>query len=330
MTLTPPSTTHTDRTPISIVSGFLGAGKTTLVNQLLADPAMANTAMIVNEFGDISIDDSLIRNATGTMIELSNGCVCCVLQGTLAETIATLGQSSLDGIDRVLVETTGLANVGPIVHTIVSDNRITDHFMLGRVITLVDAVNGPLTLDRHPESVEQVAVADVIVVSKADLASETESLLDRLHQLAVTSQIIVADRGDVDLDALFARPAIERLVRSPDAEHHDTSSNSMASRSRHPHDDHMSSVSVRRDRPLERSELHTFWAAVAEQSGANLLRVKGLVNVVGAPGPAVVQGAQDVLSDIEWLDEWPSDDHTTRLVFIGWDLDADEIEALVP
>lgn len=320
------------RPPVIVLGGFLGSGKTTLLNHLLRSERMANTAVVINEFGDVAIDDDLVRHRGETVVELAGGCVCCAMQGTLAETLLLLIEAASTPIDRVLVETTGLANVGPIAHNLMADDDLAARFRFDRVITTVDAVNGQASLDRHPESVEQVAVADALVLTKRDLADPTtvEPLEARLRRLNPLAPIVMTDRrtvdgradyGVVDVDALLAPVDLRRLLAADAAE----------PQSRTPaHDAHIRTVTVRRSTPLSTDELAQMWSAVGEHTGPNLLRVKGLVAIDGHPGPALVQGAQETLHDIEHLSDWPSDDRTSRLVFIGWDLDPDGLEALVP
>lgn len=305
------------RTPVVIVTGFLGAGKSTLVNQLLRDPEMTNTALIINEFGDISIDDDLIRHQGETVVELAGGCVCCAMQATLSETLATLDAAAHDGIDRVLIETTGLANVGPVIHLIAADEDLQRSHEVYAVATVVSAANGSTTLDRHPESVEQLAVADLIVVTKTDLVEDPSDLLDRIECLNPTADVAIAPFGKVPattvLDATHA--GLSNLERR-----------ATSGRSDGRHDAHIVTVSVVRDTPFAQADLTGFWESVAAHAGANLLRVKGFIAVEGHRGPAVIQGAQETMSRIAWLDDWPSDDRRSRIVFIGWDLDQQSIE----
>jgi G3E family GTPase len=308
------------RTPVLIVTGFLGAGKSSLVNNLLRDPAMENTALIINEFGDVSIDDDLIEHRGETVVELAGGCVCCAMQATLAETLAELNKASGSSIERVLIETTGLANVGPVVHTITADESLRSDYEVSHITTLVDAVNGAATLDMHPEAVEQIAVADLAVITKTDLAPNSAELHDRIRQLNQTIEIEVAPFGAISATALLDRSVCGFTYSTPSV---------TTGQVDRPHDAHIKSVSIVRDEPFAPRDLETFWASLGAKAGANLLRIKGLVAVDGHVGPALIQGAQDTLSAIQWLDEWPSVDRRSRIVFIGWDLDQDEIEELV-
>lgn len=319
-----PGPPHDDRPPVVIVGGFLGAGKTTLINRLLRSDRMANTALIVNELGDIAIDDDLIEHAGETMVELAGGCVCCSMVGTLAETLISLADADRPPFERVMIETTGLANIGPITNTIIADDALADRYRFDRVITVVDAVNGSSSLDRHPESVEQAAVGDVIVMSKTDLVADRralDGLEERLRRLNPLAPILIGEDGGADVDAVLGPISLTRLGRAT------TTTSSIGDGV---HDAHIITAVVRREHALSRQQLERAWAEFGEAVGPNLLRVKGLVAVADHRGPAVVHGAQETLSAIEYREAWPSEDHSTRLVFIGWDLDQDQLESLIP
>ena len=340
------------RIPILLISGFLGSGKTTMVNRLLADPALSRTLVLINEFGQVSIDTDLIKRGDETMVELSNGCVCCTLIEDLGTTLHGFIERSARGelppFDRVLIETTGLANAGPIIRVIMEDERVRPVYQLDKVITTVDAVLGMKNLDLHAESVEQVALADRLVLTKLDRVSDAsalKALRERLYRLNQGATVLEADHGVVDLDALLHGRVVHDVLVSPEDEHahhcsnphcghhyheHDHYDHNPVSAHAGRHDSHITSVCLVRDDPLPRSTLDAFWKRLTDLSSPNLLRVKGLVNVVESPEtPVVVQGVQQVFDDAEALPAWPSDDRRTRIVFIGWNLDHAMLDGLL-
>lgn len=347
-----------ERIPISLITGFLGSGKTTLINRLLAAPEMAHSIVLVNEFGQISIDTDLISRRGEATIELSNGCVCCTLNEDLGTTLHGFlerrARGDLPNFRRVLIETTGLANAGPIVRVILEDPQVLPHYALDRVISTVDAVLGMKNLDLHAESVEQVAVADCLILTKLDLIPDLASLTplrERLLKLNPAAPIIDSRHGDVDVKALIGGRPATTLARSLDLvhwlaedcaagtcghDHHAGHSHGPVEGHAHAdghsgrHDDHIASFCLVRDRPVARAELDRFWNALAERADPNLLRVKGLVNVAEQPDrPVVIQGVQQLFGAAESLSEWPSADRRTRIVFIGWKLDRVAVEGLL-
>lgn len=347
-----------ERIPISLITGFLGSGKTTLLNRLLAAPEMAHSIVLVNEFGQISIDTDLISRRGEATIELSNGCVCCTLNEDLGTTLHGFlerrARGELPNFRRVLIETTGLANAGPIVRVILENPQVVPHYTLDRVISTVDAVLGMKNLDLHAESVEQVAVADCLVLTKLDLISDPASLTplrERLLKLNPAAPIIDSRHGDVDVRAVIGGRPTSTLTRSLDLvhwlaedcaagtcghDHHAGHSHGSAEGHAHAHgrsgrhDDHIASFCLVRDRPVARAELDRFWSGLAERADPNLLRVKGLVNVAEQPDrPVVIQGVQQLFGAAESLSEWPSEDRRTRIVFIGWKLDKAAVEELL-
>ena len=351
-----------ERIPISLITGFLGSGKTTLINRLLAAPEMAHSIVLVNEFGQISIDTDLISRRGEATIELSNGCVCCTLNEDLGTTLHGFlerrARGDLPNFRRVLIETTGLANAGPIVRVILEDPQVFPHYALDRVISTVDAVLGMKNLDLHAESVEQVAVADCLILTKLDLIPDLASLTplrERLLKLNPAAPIIDSRHGDVNVQDLIGGRPTTTLARSLDLvhwlaedcadgtcghDHHLGHSHSLggAHDDAHArghghsgrHDDHIASFCLVRERPVTRADLDRFWSSLAERADPNLLRVKGLVNVAEQPDrPVVIQGVQQLFGAAESLSEWPSDDRRTRIVFIGWELDKAAVEQLL-
>jgi G3E family GTPase len=308
--------------PVSIVTGFLGSGKTTLVGRILRSPGLDRTAVIVNEFGEIGLDHDLIATSDESLVTLTTGCICCAVRGDLVETLLDLRHKRDEGranYDRVLIETSGLADPAPILHALMTDPAVTATHAIDSVVTVVDAVHGVGTMERHPEARRQVAVADCLVLSKMDLYTETDqpqcaaTWRSRLEELNPGAAIIMA--AAVTPDVLYT-PAdgptrALRLSRIPDQP-----AKSPFSQARHSED--IETFSIRRDRPVPALALTLLLQALAEHCGSRLLRVKGLVDIAEMPGkPAVIHGVQHVFSPPEFLDAWPSDDRNTRIVFIA-------------
>ncbi len=331
------------RLPITIITGFLGSGKSTLLGKLLRHPDMRRAAVIVNEFGEVGIDHALLSGSTESMTLLPNGCLCCTvrtdLQETLREMFIQRRAGEIIDFDRVFIETSGLADPAPIMHSLVSDNMLAVQFRLDGVVTLVDAINGSRSLTDMPEAVKQVAVADRLVITKTDLASEgeikvLEEALRRLNPHADQMRVV---RGAIDPSELsnlgLARgqadlPAIERwLGRVSDAAARDGAYLG----SRVPRAAHLAAVRsfvLWFDAPFTWQSFTTIVQVLTSLRGPDLLRVKGLVNIAEESGPIVVQGAQHLFDEPARLDAWPSDDRRSRLVFITKNLTREVVEGL--
>ena len=297
------------RRPVTVVTGFLGSGKTTLLGKVLSEPSMANTAVLVNEFGEVGLDHHLLRRVDERTVLLGSGCVCCTtredLVGALLELLGLDERGEIPRLDRVVIETTGLADPAPILYTIFTDPVLQHHFSVDLVLTTVDAVNGDLHLDRNPESLKQAAAADKIVVTKTDIAepSAVQSLLSRLATINPSARILEAAFGEVAVDELL-RPGDARAPTDPELilpgpdDLHDVG------------DTH--SVSVTFDGPIARGE--------------DVLRVKGLLDVGGA-GPVVLNGVQHIIHPPEHLEGWPDEDRRSRIIFITKRIHPEELLA---
>jgi G3E family GTPase len=299
-------------TPVAIVTGFLGSGKTTLVARILRDPAFTRTAVIVNEFGEIGLDHELIASSDETLLALTTGCLCCAVRSDLVATLLDLQrrrEANEIAYDRVLIETSGLADPAPILHALMTDRDITQHHTIDGIVTVVDALHAEATLDRHPEARRQVALADTLLLSKTDLAGPSSALRDRLA--ALNPGATVLDTRDIAPAVLFTGTDVTtRFATLPEP-------NSRNPFTRAQHTDGIETFALVRDRPVPALALTLLLEALAEHCGARLLRLKGLVNIEEMPGqPAVIHGVQHVVAPPEFLDRWPSDDHTTRMVFI--------------
>ena len=317
--------------PLTVLTGFFGAGKTTLLNRLLKDPALAETAVIINEFGEVSLDHLLVEYVDDNMVLLQSGCLCCTMRGDLIDALETLLRD-LDNrrckFRRVLLETTGLADPAPVLHTAMSHPYLLLRYRLDGVVTVVDAINGETTLDAHVEAVKQAAVADRIVLTKTDLVttSQQEQIMARLRALNPAAPILDAARGEAVPERLLGSGLYDPDRKIPDVKkwlaaeayahehhHHQHDVNR--------HDDHIGSFVLSADEAIPAGTLDMFLELLRSTHGSKLLRLKGIVKLSEMPEtPVVVHGVQHAFHPTVRLDRWPDDDHRTRLVFITRDL----------
>jgi G3E family GTPase len=326
----------TAKRPITIVTGFLGSGKTTLLSKVLSAPSMANTAVFVNEFGEVGLDHHLLVRADEKTVLLEHGCVCCTtredLVGALLELLDDEDKGRIPPLDRVVVETTGLADPAPILFTVFSHPVLQHHYNVDRVLSTVDAVNGELHLDRNPESTRQVAAADVIVLTKTDIAKTDaiHTLRPRLRSINPSALVIEAPLGEVDPEELFS-PAANW---SPTSSHGgpDLAANGSAPAPETPdagdarHVSHTHSTALMFDGPVDWTAFGTWFSMLLHARGEDVLRVKGLVDV-GEAGPVLLNGVQHVVHPPEHLGEWPDDDRRSRIVFITRGVRSEELTA---
>lgn len=306
--------------PVSVITGFLGSGKTTLLARLLRDPAMGRSAVIINEFGEIALDHELIETSDESFVRLSNGCLCCNVRSDLTLTLGELAARRKDGsvppFERVVIETSGLADPAPILHALMADRELNGVYALDGVITVVDSLLGLETLAQHETSRRQAAVADRIVLTKTDLEGALpEAVSNHIAAMNPGAHIVRAVRGDIAPAMLFDGGSYDVAAKLPDAAHwlaHETHAHE------HEHAADISSFCIVREEPLHAVTLALLLSALAENCGPDLLRMKGMVNVREDPQrPAVIHGVQHVYHAPVWLPRWPSDDRRTRLVFIG-------------
>jgi G3E family GTPase len=329
------------RLPVTVLTGFLGSGKTTLLAALLRRPELARTAIIINELGEIGLDHDLVRvGGDDTAMLLPSGCVCCTIRSDFADTLRELFQKRVRGqipeFDRVVLETTGMADPAPILHTLMSDPITAARYRLDGVVTTIDAVHGEGQLDRYREAVKQAAMADRIILTKTDLdAAVTARLTARLAAINPAAKPIVAVRGAVEPAALLASgfgakgPEVEAWltaeVQRPvepehDHHHHDHGLDP------HRHGDGIDSFSLSFDAPLDWDRLAAALDRLASFAGEKLLRVKGILNIAGSDRPVVVQGVQHLFHPPELLDSWPGAERNSRIVFITRDVERSAVE----
>jgi G3E family GTPase len=335
--------------PLGVLTGFLGAGKTTLLNALLKDPALADTAVLINEFGEIGLDHLLVERIDGNVVQLSTGCLCCTVRGDLVDSLEKLLRDRDNGrvsFARVMIETTGLADPAPVLHTIMLHPYLVLRFRLDGIVTVVDAVNGEATLDAHIESVKQVAVADRIVLAKSDLVDtpsrhEAKSrLLARLRALNPGAAILDAAAGEATAARLLNCGLYDPERKIPDvkrwlaAEAHADAHDHAHAHHAHGHDPNRHDARIRAfayttDHAIAETAFAMFLDLLRSAHGPNLLRLKGIVKLAETPErPVVIHGVQHVFHPPAQLDAWPDDDRRTRMVFIVRDIAPETISGL--
>jgi len=320
-----------DFTPVNLITGFLGSGKTTLLQKLLRSPALADTAVLINEFGDVGLDHHLLERIDETMVLLQSGCLCCTIRGELADSIRDLHAKRERGVvppfRRLVIESTGLADPLPILTTITADPVLRHHFRLGLVITTVDAVVGWGQLDRQPESARQAAVADRLVLTKTDIADAAQipDLVARLRTLNPTAPIIRPADGPFDVQALLGHDLFDIAAKSaevkrwfetgiPDDSHHHA-------QDRNRHGDDVRAFSLVFDEPLDWTAFGLWLSLLLNRHGLQVLRVKGILNIAGEAAPVAVHGVQHLVHPPIHMADWPSADRRSRIVFICKGLD---------
>jgi G3E family GTPase len=335
--------------PVAVLTGFLGAGKTSLLNTLLKDPLLQQACVIINEFGAVGIDHLLVETSAENIVEMSSGCLCCTIRGDLVDTLNDLldrrDAKTIKAFDRLVIETTGLADPAPILHALMADPRLVARLALQGVITVVDGVNGMSTLDLHEEAVKQVAVADRIVLTKLDLLEGREgedqmfAIIARLRKLNGGARLLTTHRGEAKAANLLNMGlydpttktinvqnwlALDAVTRGEHNHHHDHHHNDVSR-----HDAHIRSFAFTDQRAISPQALELFFALLTASHGPKLLRLKGIIKVSDDPSrPVVVHGVQHVFHPPVRLQSWPDGNALTRLVLIVKDIEKREIEDL--
>lgn len=346
--------TFSDKIPVTILTGFLGAGKSTLLNRILKDPAMKDAAVIINEFGDVGIDHLLVESSGDSIIELSDGCLCCTVRGELVDTLANLMDAVQTGrvkpVKRAVIETTGLADPAPVMQAIMGNPVIAQNFELDGVVTVVDAVNGLQTLDNHEEARKQAAVADRLIVSKQSIAGDTDELMARLHGLNPRAAIMDADSDEAGSARIFINGLydpgtkiadVRRWLHDEDEHeghhHHDHGHDHHHDHGHHhhhhghehqdPHDVNRHDASIRsfsiiEEKAIDPMALEMFIDLLRSAHGEKLLRMKAIIATSDRPErPLVLHGVQSIFHPPVRLAAWPDpEDRRTRMVLITKDL----------
>lgn len=340
--------------PLTLLTGFLGSGKTTLLNRLLKDPALSDTVVLINEFGEIGLDHLFVEGIEDGMILLASGCLCCTIRDdlivTLEDLLRRLDNGRVAPFRRLVIETTGLADPAPVLNVLINHPYLAMRFRLDGVVTLVDAVNGMATLDAHPEALRQVVAADRLVLTKTDIATDAqavEALRKRLGELNPGSAILTPEAPaeaivGAGLYDIAARPDELRrwlAAETPQGHDHDHHHDAPHGHHHHGHGHHHHDVnrhdaSIRAftltaEAPIREATFDLFWTLLRSTHGAKLLRLKGLVALAEHPqGPLLVHAVQQILHPPVLLPAWPDADHRSRLVLIVRDLEEETVARL--
>ena len=343
-----------DFTAVNLITGFLGSGKTTLLKRLLADPSLADTAVLINEFGEVGLDHHLLERIDDNIVLLQSGCLCCTIRGELAEALRSLHSKRERGevlwFRRVVIESTGLADPFPILSTLHADPVLRHHFRAGHVVTVVDAVNGNFQLDEYEQSVRQAAIADWLVVTKTGLAGVdvTRSLVARLRTLNPLAPLVNAEHDQIDADTLLSSDLFDLSSKTLAAQQWFESAYPMPGwmlsrggpasaegvtelpeqpgrylgqqRATRPaanrHDDAIHAFSVRLAEPLDWTRFGIWLTMLVHCHGPKILRIKGILNVQGSTMPVAVHGVQHLIHPPVHMVAWPDANRHSQLVFI--------------
>ena len=349
------------RIPVTVLTGFLGSGKTTLLNKLLRRPELADTAVIINEFGEIGLDHLLVEKSDDEgMVTLNSGCLCCTVRGDLVRTMSELflkrSRGEVSQFKRMVVETTGLADPAPILHTLMTDPLLASRYRLDGVVTTVDGVNGASTLDNHEEAVKQAAVADRLLLTKVDIADAPKlaELKHRLQHLNPGASAISITGGEIDPNAILNAGLYNPDTKSADVKrwlheeayegshdhdhghHHHGHDHGHDHGHGHDHkhgdgeqdphnvnrhDDRIKAFCMTFDEPMSWATVAAAFDALVTYRGPDLLRMKGILNVKDTDKPVVIHGVQHVFHPPATLEAWPEgDDRKSRVVFITRDI----------
>jgi G3E family GTPase len=305
--------------PVAVLTGFLGSGKTTLLNRLLKDPRLGDCAVLVNEFGEVGLDHWLLQRVDAETVLLPSGCVCCTIRAELRDALLDLWErrqrGELPPFKRVVMETTGLADPAPIAQTLAADPRLKHHYALGRIVTVVDAVTGRASLAAHKEALHQAVVADLLVLSKTDLAAPGK-LRAELAALNPAAPVVAGDTMvEAALEALLAGPGEHPGLAH--AHHHASSTAAHVG---------IGSVVLETDEPLDWAAFALWFTLLLHRHGTRILRSKGILHLKGVNQPVVVHGVQHVVHRPSHLPAWPDGQPRTRLVLIGQALEAAALE----
>lgn len=331
---------------ITILTGFLGSGKTTILSSLIKHKLMANAAIIINEFGEIGLDHDLIETTDENVIELQNGCICCTIQGDLKSTLLNLlkkmEKREISPFNHVIIETTGLADPVPIIHTLMTSLDLQRIYSIDGVITVVDSINGESTYNVHEEAVKQTAFADRIVLSKTDIADEgrVNSLTKRIRTINPKVTIIKSNMNSVPVAKLLGLNDYNPQNKDWNVREWLEIEKKESSNHLHHHHDHHREHDVNRhgddietfamvtSQPVSMTSVNFFLELLMSQMGENILRIKGILNIKGQECPAVIHGVQHIFHPLEWLEKWPSQNKQSRLVFITKNINKDTIDDL--
>ena len=325
--------------PVTVITGFLGSGKTTLISKLLLHPDMNRVAVVINEIGEIGIDNDLVTMSSENISLLANGCICCSvrtdMQETLRDLFARRHSGEIPEFDRVIIETTGLADPAPVVQTLASDTMLEAQYRLDGLVSLVDGFNGSFQIENQAEVVKQIAIADLILISKADLIKSIDLglLKSQISDINPRAQILLVINGEIDPYSLInlglssARVSAKTLsfLGTFLNDESQTSPKYLGEFSRK-HTGNIKTHSLRFEEPFTWEAASSALELLTTLRGADLLRVKGILNIEG--NPVVIQGVQHIFHPPVSLDVWPSDDHSSRVVFITTNIPAQPIESL--
>ena len=313
--------------PVNIVTGFLGSGKTTLLQRLLRAPQMARTVVLINEFGEIGLDHLLVERVDEALVLLQNGCICCSIRDDLKSALRGLlsrrERDEIPAFDRVVIETTGLADPGPVLYTLLGEPVVRHNFRLANVVTTVDALNAELHLSRNPAGLKQVAAADRLVITKTDLADpmQTAAVRDRLARINASAEILDATEVGFDTEQVLAEQTRDLTPLMRFRPHIGDPKPAPDSTQGLQHNASVASLSLALDEPLDWTAFGIWLSLLLHRHGDNVLRVKGILQVQDTAAPVFINAVQHIVHPPQHLERWPTADHRSRIVFITRGID---------